>query len=116
MGAGSGTVRCHVKQISVKQRRLSTDSLLTLRRRKSLIWMLPSKHGDEAAAGGRGVTGVGMPVQVCKGFFLTTLGFREWSDSVVLQEVSGGEVVAPLGETRGRPPPANRVSEDDIHT
>ena len=103
--------RSHVKRADVMRRRQRPGAAANSRRGKSLIWTLPRRWGGESVTG---EGGVGPSVQVCKGFFLTTLGFREGSDSVVLEAVSGGQVVAPLGEKRGRKPAANKVSEEDI--
>lgn len=58
---------------------------------------------------------LGQPQDVCKTFYLTTLGYHPKNDSVIVSVTSNMSSAVPPQDRRGRHPPANKIDLSPIH-
>ena len=120
--------RTHVKSIPARCRRKENRGRDDSRKKNSFRWMLPADplapHAEEEEATedkeddeeeqemASGDNSVGRCVDVCKPFFLTTLGFNEGSDAAVMSAVGKGPICAT--DISQRPEPVNKVDDEKI--
>ncbi|XP_018958580.1 uncharacterized protein LOC109088898 [Cyprinus carpio] len=58
---------------------------------------------------------LGQPQDVCKTFYLTTLGYHPKNDSMIVSVTGNTSSAVPPPDRRGRHPPANKIDLSPIH-
>ncbi|XP_059176088.1 uncharacterized protein LOC131955823 [Physella acuta] len=90
----------HIKRADIKRRKVALDS--THRKLESRWYYLPDEKGERR--------------DVCKAFFLRTLGYK-WDsviDTIGKTTPKGEKIVAP--DRRGRKPPPHKISDEALNS
>lgn len=91
----------HIKRADIKRRKVAAHDS-THRKLESRWYYLPDEKGEQ--------------MDVCKAFFLRTLGYK-WDsviDTIGKTTPKGEKIVAP--DRRGRKPPSHKISEDALNS